>query len=204
LWALRRRRYPRVAWCHPGVQPGVRALLRDRARTVTSVRSATGAGGVLALPVAQVHPYRASVMQILDHDRTLLRTLPNPLGPDDRRRSRDARPAGPAPAVPDNPPPVQRRVSSRGVIMVAGQRIKVSIGHAGETVAVAAEADPFQVHNDERLLVEVARTIAKPVARFKARKPERPRCAPESALPCSEAPSGPSGEVAENVEGTSS
>ena len=117
-------------------------------------------------------------MQLLDHDRTLLRTLANPLTPHDRSRLRDARPAGPAPVVPETPPPVQRRVSSRGVIMVAGQRINVGIGHAGETVTVTADGDRFHVHNDERLLVEVARTTAKPVARFKARKPELPRPRP--------------------------
>jgi len=70
---------------------------------------------------------------------------------------------------------VQRRVSSRGVIMVAGQRIGVGIGHAGETVTVIAEANHFHVHDDERLLVKVARTGAKPIARFKARKPEPTR-----------------------------
>ena len=59
--------------------------------------------------------------------------------------------------------------------MVAGQRIGVGIGHAGETVSITAEGDRFQVHNDKRMLVEVARTTAKPVARFKARKPEPSR-----------------------------
>jgi hypothetical protein len=116
-----------------------------------------------------------AVMQIVDQDRTLLRTLANPLTSHDRSRLRDARPAGPAPFVPETPPPVQRRVSSRGVIMVAGQRIGVGIGHAGETVTITNEGDRFHVHNDERLLVEVARTTAKPIARFKARKPEPAR-----------------------------
>jgi hypothetical protein len=116
-----------------------------------------------------------SVMQLLDDERTLLRTLANPLTPHDRSRLRDARPAGPAPVVPETPPSVQRRVSCRGVNMVAGQRIGVGIGHAGLTVTVTATGGRFQVHDDDRLLVEVACTNAKPVTRFKARKPEPPR-----------------------------
>jgi hypothetical protein len=116
-----------------------------------------------------------AVMQILDRDRTLLRSRSNPLGPDDRSRLRDGRPAGPPPHIPEDPPAVQRRVSCRGAIMVAGQRIQVGIGHAGETVTVTANGDRFQVQNDERLLTDVARTTVKPIARFKARKPEPPR-----------------------------
>jgi hypothetical protein len=38
------------------------------------------------------------VLHLLDHDRTVLRTLPNPLSAADLARIRDARPAGPAPA----------------------------------------------------------------------------------------------------------
>jgi hypothetical protein len=70
---------------------------------------------------------------------------------------------------------VQRRVNSRGTIMVAGQRITVGIGHAGETVAVTTAGDQFRVHRDDQLLAEAVRTTTKPIARFKARKPELPR-----------------------------
>lgn len=114
----------------------------------------------------------SAAMQILDHDRTLLRTLPNPLAPDDRRRLRDARPAGPPAHVPQTPPTVQRRVSCRGVIMVAGQKITVGYGHAGLTVTVALNDDTYQVYDGDQLLTEAPRTSTKPIARFKARKPE--------------------------------
>jgi hypothetical protein len=40
------------------------------------------------------------VMQILDDRRSLLRSLPNPIAAADRRRIRDARPAGPHPLSP--------------------------------------------------------------------------------------------------------
>jgi hypothetical protein len=118
-----------------------------------------------------------AVMQILDHDRTLLRTLPNPLGPDDRRRFRDGRPAGPPPHILETPAAVQRRVSCRGAIMVAGQRIQVGFGHAGLTVTVTAAGDSFQIYDEDRLLIEVPRMTSKPITRFKARKPERSRTA---------------------------
>jgi len=117
----------------------------------------------------------SAIMQILDQNRTLLRTLPNPLTADDRTKLRDARPAGPKPHVPETPPTVQRRVSCRGTIMVAGQRIHIGFGHAGLTVTVAPIDDRFHIYDDERLVADVPRTTTKPIARFKARKPEPPR-----------------------------
>jgi hypothetical protein len=116
--------------------------------------------------------FDGAVMQTLDQNRTLLRTLPNPLGPDDRRHLRDGRPAGPPPHVPETPTALQRRVSCRGAIMVAGQRIHVGFGHAGVTLTVTAEGGSFQIYDEDRLLAAVPRRTTKPIARFKARKPE--------------------------------
>ena len=62
--------------------------------------------------------------------------------------------------------------------MVAGQRIQVGIGHAGLTVTVTAVGDSFQVYDEDRLLTEVPQRTTKPVARFKARKPEPQRQGP--------------------------
>lgn len=118
--------------------------------------------------------FDGGVMQLLDSDRTLLRTLPNPIG-DQAHRLRDARPGGPAPVVPDLPPPVQRRVSSRGVVMVAGQKIHVGIGHAGLTVDVHTHDTSLRVCHGDQVLTEAPRTATKPIARFKARKPEGTR-----------------------------
>jgi transposase InsO family protein len=114
-----------------------------------------------------------TIMQILDLDRTLLRSLPNPVTQPERLR--DARPGGPAPYVPPQLPPVQRRVSSRGMIQVARQRIQVGIVHAGLTVTVTATDNTFQVTADDQLLIEVPRTTTRPIARFKVHKPEPPR-----------------------------
>jgi hypothetical protein len=54
-----------------------------------------------------------AIMAILDQDRILLRTLPNPLDAQQRQRIRDARPAGPTLHVPDTAQAVQRRVNCR-------------------------------------------------------------------------------------------
>lgn len=114
-----------------------------------------------------------AVMQILDLDRVLLRSLPNPVT--EPGRLRDARPGGQAPAIPSQPPPVQRRVSSRGMIQVARQRIQVGITHAGLTVVVTATDTTFQASHGDQLLAEVPRATTRPIARFKVRKPEPPR-----------------------------
>lgn len=52
------------------------------------------------------------VLHLLDQDRTVLRSLPNPLTAAETARIRDARPAGPPPALVDSPTRVDRRVSS--------------------------------------------------------------------------------------------
>ena len=70
---------------------------------------------------------------------------------------------------------VERRVSCRGAIMVAGQRIQVGFGHAGETVTVASVGGSFQIYDGDLLLLQVPNATDKPIARFKARKPELPR-----------------------------
>jgi hypothetical protein len=70
---------------------------------------------------------------------------------------------------------VDRRVSSRGSIMIAGQRIQVGIGQAGHTATVEEADTTFRVYDGAQLLTEVIRTTTKPIARFKQRKPEPPR-----------------------------
>ena len=115
------------------------------------------------------------VLHLLDQDRTVLRSLPNPLSAADLARLRDARPAGPAPTPPTSLLRVDRRISSRGSLSVAGQRIQVGIGHAGRTVTVEQADTSFRVYDADQLLIEVVRTTTKTIARFKARKPEPPR-----------------------------
>ncbi|WP_165945310.1 hypothetical protein [Micromonospora sp. KC723] len=88
---------------------------------------------------------------------------------------RDARPAGPPPRPASQPLRVERRVSCRGALVIAGQRIHVGIAHAGATLTVEAADTTFRIHDGDQLLTEVPRTTVKDVARFKVRKPEPPR-----------------------------
>jgi hypothetical protein len=100
------------------------------------------------------------------------RSLPNPLTPAEQVRIRDARPAGPPPTPPTDSLRVERRVSSRGAIVVAGQRIHAGIGHAGRTLTVEAADTTWRVYDGDTLITDVARTTTKNIARFKVRKPE--------------------------------
>jgi hypothetical protein len=61
------------------------------------------------------------VLHVLDTDRTVLRSLPNPLTSTEVTRLRGARPGGAAPASATGPVRVDRRVSSRGSICIAHQ-----------------------------------------------------------------------------------
>jgi transposase InsO family protein len=76
------------------------------------------------------------VLHLLGPNRVVLRSLPNPLTAAEVSRIRDARPGGPAPAPAAEPLRADRRVSSRGSISIARQKIQVGIGHAGRTVTV--------------------------------------------------------------------
>ncbi|MEH0845863.1 integrase core domain-containing protein, partial [Micromonospora sp. CPCC 205711] len=111
-------------------------------------------------------------------DGVLLRSLPNPLTTAEIARIRDARPAGPPPTPVNEPVRVERRVSCRGSLVIAGQRIHVGIHHAGATLTVEAADTTFRVHDGDLLVTEVPRTTVKPIARFKVRKPEAARRAP--------------------------
>jgi hypothetical protein len=70
---------------------------------------------------------------------------------------------------------VERRVSCRGAITVAGQRIQAGIHLAGSILCVEAADTTWRLYDGTCLVVEVARTTTKNIARFKVRKPEPPR-----------------------------
>ena len=107
-------------------------------------------------------------MAVISHDGTLLRTMPCPVPPRDRHRLRGARraPATPPPAA--GPVTVQRRVSQRGQIMVATQRIQVGLIHARKIVTVTAEDDQFRLVIDGEMIGAVPRMTTREVHRFKA------------------------------------
>jgi hypothetical protein len=75
--------------------------------------------------------------------------------------------AGPAP-LPDATATVQRRVSSRGGIQVACQRIQVGMTHAGKIVTVVPETNAFRLVIDGDTVAAVPRTTSHDIGRFKA------------------------------------
>ncbi len=67
-------------------------------------------------------------------------------------------------------------MSSRGALVVAGQRIHVGMVHAGRTLSVEPADRTIRVYDEIGVLVaEVPCTTAKTIARFEVRKPEPPR-----------------------------
>ena len=70
-----------------------------------------------------------------------------------------------------------RRVSGRGSIMVAKQKIHVGMIHTSKTVTVTADSDHFTVTDGNETIAVVPRTTAKEISRYKAyatqRSPQR-------------------------------
>ncbi|WP_123028655.1 IS481 family transposase [Mycolicibacterium stellerae] len=100
----------------------------------------------------------------------LLKTLSNPFSWDEIRLIRGARPATsalPAPP-PAGPQSVQRRVPKDGVVMVAGQRLRVGRTHAGTIVTVVVEDHHFRVLDGIAELSLHGRTSTKPIRNFNA------------------------------------
>jgi transposase InsO family protein len=108
------------------------------------------------------------LMAVLGHDGTLLRTLACPIPADRRYRLRGARRARSLPPPPGGPITVQRRVSSRGGLMVARQKIHAGMIHAGKTATVTCENTHFRVVIDGETAAVVPRTTTSEIHRYKA------------------------------------
>ncbi|MFC5821946.1 hypothetical protein [Nonomuraea harbinensis] len=64
----------------------------------------------------------------------------------------------------------------RSQLSAVGQRIRVGIGHAETIVTIEDTDGTFRITTRaDRVIAEVARTTTKPIARFKARKPQHQR-----------------------------
>jgi hypothetical protein len=107
------------------------------------------------------------LMHVLTQGGVLWRTLPCPIPPGQRHRLQGVRLAGPAP-LPEATVTVQRRVSSRGGIQVARQRIHVGMTHAGKIVTVIPENNAFRLVIDGETVAEVPRTTSYEIDRYKA------------------------------------
>ena len=116
-------------------------------------------------------------MAVISHDGTLLRTVPCPVPARDRPRLRGARRAANPPSAA-GPVIVQRRVSQRGSIMVATQRIHVGMIHARKIVAVTASDHGFELQVDGEVVAVVPRTTNREVHRYKAYATRRAQSSP--------------------------
>jgi hypothetical protein len=108
------------------------------------------------------------LMAVLGHDGTLLRTMACPIPPERRYRLRGARRARSLPPQPGGPITVQRRVSCRGALMVARQKIHAGMIHAGKTATVICENNHFKVVIDGETAAVVPRTTTSEIHRYKA------------------------------------
>jgi transposase InsO family protein len=160
----------------PPAGPSPGTLAASRCVEVDRLVTATGgitlgnqlilAGSPLAGQRARIRP-DGQLMHVITQDGVLWRTLSCPIRPDQRHRLQGVRLAGPAPLPPAGVP-VQRRVSSRGGIMVATQKIQAGMTHAGKTVTVTAENNNFRLVIDGETIAVVPRTTTREIHRYKA------------------------------------
>jgi transposase InsO family protein len=169
---------PAPVTSRPG--PGSRA-----GRTVVEVertvaRSGTICLGSHALVAAEILAGRrvgiyiepGCPLLIFDPDtRELLRTRPNPLSHDEAVRLQRARPVGVVPRPSTEPIRVQRRASNTGVIMVAGQKIALGRGHAGQTVSIAVSETTLAIELPDDETRVVRRTTEQAVRSIKGQRP---------------------------------
>jgi hypothetical protein len=107
-------------------------------------------------------------MHVITQDGMLWRTLACPIPPGQRHKLQGVRIAGPEP-LPAAGSTIQRKVSSRGGIQVARQRIQVGMSHAGQTVTIDLGETSLRVADQHgELITTVPRTGSGEISRFKA------------------------------------
>ncbi len=108
------------------------------------------------------------VMHVITQDGILWRTLPCPIPPGQRHNLQGVRLAGPAP-LPPQAQTIQRKVSGRGGIQVARQRIQVGLRHARQTVTLELSETALRVIDQHgELITTVPRNGTGEISRFKA------------------------------------
>jgi hypothetical protein len=107
-------------------------------------------------------------MAVIGQDGALLRRLPCPVPPRERHRLRGARRWSISPPPPAGPVIVQRRVSQRGQIMVATQRIQVDMIRSRKIATVTAGHHSLQIDIDGQTVTVVPRTTSREIHRYKA------------------------------------
>jgi transposase InsO family protein len=107
--------------------------------------------------------------QVMDGERTLLRTLRCPLPITACGRLRGARPAGPPPTPSTTPVTLHRVVSSRGGFQVVGQKIQVGRVHARKILDVTIDDTHITIHDDGEPIRIVPRTTTQEITRYKSK-----------------------------------
>jgi transposase InsO family protein len=163
-----------------GARPAGPSPLLAGTATAIEIERTVNATGLVGLAGAQVSVgYQlagqrvtlrmdGTQMAVISGDGELARTMPCPVPAGDRYRLRGARRAAASPPPPSGPVTVQRRVSSRGGIMVATQKIQVGLIHAGKIVTITAEAHTFRLEVDGQAAGVVPRTTTREIHRYKA------------------------------------
>ena len=163
-----------------GARPAGPSPLLPGTGTAVEVERTVNATGLVGLAGAQLNVgYQlagqrvilrmdGTQMMVITSDGELARTMPCPVPAGDRPRLRGARRAAASPPPPSGPVTVQRRVSSRGGIMVATQKIQVGLIHAGKIVTVAAGDHSFRLIVDGQTAGVVPRTTSREIHRYKA------------------------------------
>jgi transposase InsO family protein len=163
-----------------GARPAGPSPLLAGTGTAVEIERTVNATGLAGLAGAQVNVgYQlagqrvtlrmdGTQMMVITSDGELARTMPCPVPAGDRYRLRGARKAAPPPLPPSGPVTVQRRVSPRGGIMVATQKIQVGLAHAGKIVTITAEDHTFRLIIDGQVAGVVPRTTTSEIHRYKA------------------------------------
>jgi hypothetical protein len=133
--------------------------LRGRSALVNSAGIITLGGQVIQVgsPLAGQRArirLDGQIMHVITQDGILWRILACPIPADQPHRIQGVRLAGPDP-LPAARLTVQRKVSSRGGIQVARQRIQVGISHAGQTVTVELGDTAVQVIDQHGELIKI-------------------------------------------------
>ena len=103
--------------------------------------------------------------------RELLRTRTNPLTPEQIKRLRGVRQAGPPPRPSTEPIRVQRRASATGVIVVAGQKVALGRTHQHQTVTVLVSETALAIEFTDGDTKIISRTTSQPVRSIKGQRP---------------------------------
>jgi transposase InsO family protein len=156
---------------------GDRAVIEvDRTVNATGTVSLAGQQVSVGLPLTGQRVtlrMEGPLMAVLAHDGTLLRTLACPVPADRRHRLRGARRGRSLRPQPGGPITVQRRISSRGGLMIARQKIHAGMIHAGKTATVVCENNCFRVVIDGETAAVVPRTTTSAIHRCKANATHR-------------------------------